>query len=98
MLHEKLGVKSVFDLSMPISAFTRLCEAYERAVAAECEARDHGGDGFGATADFVMLLNSEFWSDSECDGPRFELPSDQVSAVRIDSENEQVMPASVQRS
>ena len=88
ILSKKLGVESVFDLSMPISAFTRLREVYELAVAEECEARDEGKNGSDAIADFLLLVDTKFWTRSECDGSKFELPRDRVPAARIESKDD----------
>lgn len=85
VLKKSLAVESIFDLSMPISAFTRLCEVYERAVAEECARRDMGASGSEAIADFIALVGSKFWDQSAYDGPRFELPRDLVPAARRDS-------------
>ena len=85
IMNKKLGVDSVFDLSMPIRAFTRFCELYEQAVAEECEARDLGKHGSDAIADFLMLVDTRFWTRPEYAGPTFELPRDRVPAARIAS-------------
>ena len=98
ILSKKLGVESVFDLSMPISAFTRLREVYELAVAEECEVRDQSKNGSDAIADFIMLVDTKFWTRSKCNGARIELPVDRVPVARIESKNGVGAPAMVQRS
>ncbi len=98
IVNKKLGVESVFDLSMPIRAFTRLCELYELAVAEECEARDHGRQGSDAIAHLLMLVDTRFWTRPEYTGPTFELPRDRVPAARIESRGDDAKHARPQPS
>lgn len=65
----KVGVKSAFELPIPVSAFRYLLKIYERAVSEECEVRSQGKNYGGAIEEFVWFVDAKFWTNGIFTGP-----------------------------
>lgn len=65
----KLGVESVFELPIPVSAVTSLLELYEQGVLEECQFRDQGKQRVGAIEDFVWFIDRSVWVSNIFRGP-----------------------------